>query len=56
MYSEAYVEPHVEQPHYIGTSLRKSQKTFIVDVLLGSKYASGVSFTVEKVYRVSLFF
>ena len=52
MYAEAYVEPYVEQPHYIGASLLKSQQNFIVDVLLGSKYASDVSFTVEKVYRV----
>ena len=39
-----------------GSSLRKSRENFIVDVLLGSKYASAVSFTVEKAYRVSLFF
>ena len=40
---------------YRGDSLRKSQKIFIADVILGSKYASGISFTVEKVYSVSLF-
>ena len=34
---------------YGGASLRKSQKSFIVDARLGSKYISG--FTVEKVYR-----
>ena len=32
-----------------GTSLRKSQKSFIVNVQLGSKYTSGISFIVEKV-------
>ena len=41
---------------YSGTFLQKFQKSFIVDILLGSKYASAVSFTVEKVCRVSLFF
>ena len=34
---------------YGGTSLRKSQKSFIVNVQLGSKYTSGISFIVEKV-------
>ena len=41
---------------YSGASLRKSVKSFIVDVLLGSKCTSALSFTVEKIYRVSLFF
>ena len=40
---------------YGGASLRKSQKSFIADFLFGSKYASAVSFSVEKIYRVSLF-
>ena len=31
---------------YGEASLRKSQKGFIVDVRLGSKYASGICFTV----------
>ena len=35
---------------YSGASLQKSQKSFIVDILLGSKSASAVSFIVEKVY------
>ena len=39
---------------YGGASLRKSQKSFIVDVLPDSKCASGISFTVEKVYRMSI--
>ena len=41
---------------YSGASLQKSQKSSIIDILLGSKCASAVSFTVEKVYRVSPFF
>ena len=32
---------------YGRASLRKSQKSFIVDTRLGSKYVSGKSFTVE---------
>ena len=36
---------------YGGASLRKLQKSFIVDARLGSKYISGISFTVAKVYR-----
>ena len=36
---------------YDGAFLRKSQKSFIVDARLGSKYISGISFTVEKVYK-----
>ena len=40
---------------YGGVSLRKSQKIFIVGVWLGSKYASGKNFRVEKVYRMSIF-
>ena len=38
-----------------GASLRKLQKSFIVDVPMGSKYASGLTFIVEKVYRMSIF-
>ena len=42
---------------YGGASLRKSQKSFIVDARLGSKYVSGIGFTVEgsKVYRSHYF-
>ena len=40
---------------YGRASLWKSQKSFIVDIWLGFKCASGVSFTVEKVYRTSIF-
>ena len=40
---------------YGGASSRKSQKSFAVDVRLGSKYASGIGFTVEKAYRMSIF-
>ena len=36
---------------YGGGSLRKSQKSVIVDVRLGSKYVSSIDFTIENVYR-----
>ena len=37
-------------------SLRKLQKDFIVDVWLGlNRYGSGIGFSVEKVYRMSIF-
>ena len=53
MYAEAYLEP--SRTSTMGASLWKSQKSFIVDVRLGSKFASGISSTVEKVYRMSVF-
>ena len=40
---------------YGGASLQKSQESFIVDVRLGSKYASSLTLTVEKVYRMLIF-
>ena len=40
---------------YGGAYQQKSQESFIVDVRLGSKYGSGIAFTVEKVYRMSIF-
>ena len=40
---------------YVGDSLQKGQKSFIVDVRLGSKHASGKSFLERKVYRKSVF-
>ena len=40
---------------YGGDSLQKSRESLIVDVRLGSKYTSGIGFTIEKVYRVSTF-
>ena len=44
------------QPNvYGGASLEKSQESFTVDFRLGSKYASGIGFTVEKIYRMSVF-
>ena len=49
MYAEAYLEP--SQNFYGGASLQKSQKGFIVDARLGSKYVSGIGFTIGKVYR-----
>ena len=53
MYIDAYLQP-------TGTSMveilgKKTQESFIVDVLLGSKYTSNIGFTVEKVYRLSTF-
>ena len=38
-----------------GASLRKLQKSLIVDVRMGSKHTLGITFTVEKVCRVSIF-
>ena len=40
---------------YGGASLEKSKESFTVDFRLGSKYASGIGFTVEKIYRMSVF-
>ena len=40
---------------YGGASLQKSLESFIVNVQLGCKYASGIGFTVEKVYRMLIF-
>ena len=40
---------------YGGASLQKSPESFIVDVRRGSKYVSGIGFTVEKVYRLPTF-
>ena len=39
-----------------GASLGKSRKSFTEVALLGSKYASVISFTAEKIYRASLSF
>ena len=36
-------------------SLQTSQESFTVDVRLSSKYASGIGFTEEKVYIMSIF-
>ena len=40
---------------YHGASLQKWQVSFIIDIRLGFKYTSRVGFTVEKVYRMSIF-
>ena len=45
-----YIKAYLESSRISILSLRKSQKIFIVGVRLGSKYASGIGFTVEKVY------
>ena len=39
---------------YGGVFLRKSQKSFIANVRLGSKYVCGISFIVENVCRMSI--
>ena len=44
--SRTYTMEHLCENH---------KKSFIVDVRLGSKYASAISSTVEKVYRISIF-
>ena len=36
---------------YGGASLQNCKKSSIVDARLGSKYVSGIGYTVEKVYR-----
>ena len=38
-----------------GASYRKLQESLIVDVRMGSNYTSGITFTVEKVSRMSMF-
>ena len=40
---------------YDDASLQKPLESFIVDVRLGSKYASSIGLTVEKVYAMSIF-
>ena len=40
---------------YGEASLQKSQETFIVVFRLGSKYTSGIGFTIDKVCRISIF-
>ena len=55
MYAEAYLEPSRTQRIKNPVSLRRSQERFIVDDRLSSKYTSGIEFTVEKLYRMSIF-
>ena len=52
MYAEAFLEPSTLST--VEFFLRKPRKSFIADVHLGSKYVSGISFIVEKVYRMSI--
>ena len=49
---EVYLEPI--RLSTLELFLRKSKRNFTIDVLLGSKYASGISFIVEKVCRMSI--
>ena len=49
---EVYLEPI--RLSTLELFLRKSKRNFTIDVRLGSKYASGISFIVEKVCRMSI--
>ena len=49
MYAAAYLEP--SQTSMGKLLCENHRKSFIVDARLGSKYVSGIDFTVEKVYR-----
>ena len=54
MYAETYLEP---SPTYTVECLcKKTHKNFAIDVRLSIKYASGIGFTVENVYRMSILF
>ena len=53
MYAKAYLEP--TRTSMVELLCENKKKNFIVDVRLGSKYASCIGFTVEKVYRMSIF-
>ena len=56
LYVNVYRGVFRTQPNiYGGASSQKSQKSFIEDALLSSIYASSIDFTVEKVYRMSVF-
>ena len=51
-----YKETHLESSRTSGgVSLQKPQKSFIVDARLGSEYVPCIGFTIEKVYRMSIF-
>ena len=53
MYAEAYLKLSQTCQTW-WTLLWKSRKSFIVDVLSVSKYTSGICFTLEKVYTMSI--
>ena len=53
MYAEVYLEP--SRTFLMELSLRKSQKSFTIDVRLDSKYYSGIGFTAEKVYGIIIY-
>ena len=56
MYTEAYLEP--SRTSLGGASLQKSEESVIVDVRLGSKYASGIGFAIKfynRFFRMSIF-
>ena len=56
MYTEVYLEP--SRTSLGGASLQESQESVIVDVRLGSKYASGIGFATKlynRFFRMSIF-
>ena len=58
MYAKAYLKPSrtsTVDVYKLQASLRKLQKSFVLDVWPCSKYTSGVGFTVEKVFRMSIY-
>ena len=52
MYAEVYLE-WTPSNIYDEASLQKSQENFFGDARLGSKFTSGIGFTVGKLYRMS---
>ena len=49
VYAEVYLEP--SRISTMGHLCENHKKSFMLDVRLGSKYASDISSTVEKVYK-----
>ena len=49
MYAETYLEP--SRTSMVELLWKNCKKSSIVDARLGSKYVSGIGYTVEKVYR-----
>ena len=52
MYAEAYLEPI--RISMVELLCKNHKKKNIIDVRLGFKYASGLGFTVERVYRMQI--
>ena len=49
IYPEEYLEP--SQTSMVDLLCKNHKKSFIADARVGSKYVSGMGFTIEKVYR-----